>query len=94
MRTVVMSDASREERQLTQSFGLDADGSWITRSKAAAVLVGGDFSIEYPIPVTPKVHVRLKLRHVPVQMSVSFCSRQASSVKTILCSFMRSRDIS
>ena len=69
MRVVVMSDASTEERKLTQSFGYDADGSWISRSTAAAVLVGGDFALEYPIPVPPKVHVSRGIKDLLVNPS-------------------------
>ncbi len=64
IRILVLSDASREERALSQSFGYDADGSWMKRSTAAAVLVGGDFSLEYPIPLPPKVHVRQAKLHL------------------------------
>ena len=57
MRYYVMSDSFSDERALTHSYGFDVDGSWLARSKAAAVLVGGDWALEYPFPVPPKVHV-------------------------------------
>ena len=58
LRYVVMSDTSPAERELTASFGYNADGSWLPRSTAAALICAGEWALEYPFPVPPKVHVR------------------------------------
>ena len=58
MRYLVMSDTSKAERQLSEKFGYSADGSWLPRSTAAAVIVSGDWALEWPFPIPPKVHVR------------------------------------
>ena len=59
-RYVIMGATSTEERQLSESYGYDADGSWLPRSPAAAFIAGGDWALEYPMPLPPKVHVRSK----------------------------------
>lgn len=52
-----MSDTSRAERQLSERFGFTADGSWMRRSSAAAMIATGDWALEWPLPIPPKVHV-------------------------------------
>ena len=46
-----------EERALTEQYGYTADSSWLPRSPAAALIAGGDWALEYPMPIPPKVHV-------------------------------------
>lgn len=53
-----MGGSLTPERKLTGRFGYTADGSWKTRSKAAAYIGTGDWALEHPFPVPPKVHVR------------------------------------
>ncbi len=57
VRVIIMGDASPAERELSERYGYDADGSWTTRSTAAAAISSGDWALEYPFPVPPKVHV-------------------------------------
>lgn len=57
LRYFVMSDTSTAERRLSAKFGFNADGSWLSRSTAAAIIVMGDWALEWPFPVPPKVHV-------------------------------------
>ncbi|KAK9838979.1 hypothetical protein WJX74_007115 [Apatococcus lobatus] len=56
MRYVVMSDTSTSERKLSERFGYTAVGSWMSPSTAAAVFVSGDWALEWPFPIPPKVH--------------------------------------
>lgn len=56
-----MGGSWKEELELSRSFGYNVDGSWLTRSKAAAMLAAGDWALEYPHPLPPKVHVRSAL---------------------------------
>ncbi|KAK9841892.1 hypothetical protein WJX84_011815 [Apatococcus fuscideae] len=57
MRYVVMSDTSTSERKLSERFGYTAVGSWMSPSTAAAVFVSGDWALEWPFPIPPKVHM-------------------------------------
>ena len=52
---------SRAERALSKSFGYDMDGSWARRSTSAALIAGGDWALEYPFPLPPKIHVSYHL---------------------------------
>ena len=62
METLVMSDASSAERQLSNEFGYTADGRPTRQSTAAAMIATGDWALEYPFPLPPKVHVSFKCK--------------------------------
>lgn len=64
MKVVVMSDKSSAEHELSTRFGYDADGQWARKSTAAALIASGDWGFEHPLPVPPKVHVRLFSRYI------------------------------
>ncbi|KAK9825956.1 hypothetical protein WJX74_001057 [Apatococcus lobatus] len=56
-RYAVMAGKSTEERQLAESYGYDLDSSWLPRSTASAFIAGGDWALEYPMPLPPKVQL-------------------------------------
>ncbi|KAK9844253.1 hypothetical protein WJX84_002083 [Apatococcus fuscideae] len=58
-RYAIMAGKSTEERQLAESYGYDLDSSWLPRSTAPALIAGGDWALEYPMPLPPKVQVVL-----------------------------------
>ena len=60
VKNIVMADKSSPERQLTQKYGYDVDGSWSARSYAPAAILGCDWALEYPLPIPPRIHVSLK----------------------------------
>ena len=57
VRVIMMGGSSLHERELTKRYGYIADGSWTSKSTAAAYIAVGDWALEYPFPVPPKVHV-------------------------------------
>lgn len=59
MHFIVMGGSLIPERELTARYGYTADGSWTTRSTAAAYIGIGDWALEHPFPVPPKVHVSI-----------------------------------
>ncbi|KAK9826069.1 hypothetical protein WJX74_009969 [Apatococcus lobatus] len=56
-RYAIMAGKSTEERQLAESYGYDLDSSWLPRSTAPALIAGGDWALEYPMPLPPKVQL-------------------------------------
>ena len=57
MKFLVMSDKAPAEAALSKKYGYKAVGSWASRSTAPAVIATGDWALEYPYPLPPKVHV-------------------------------------
>ena len=63
VRILIMTDTAPAERALAKRYGYEADAAWSTRSVAPALISAGDWALEYPFPVPPKVHVSPAASH-------------------------------
>ena len=83
LKVLVMSNASSEERRLSNDFGYSADGRWASMSTAAALIAAGDWALEYPFPLPPKVHVGpicISLKRLCDCVGMTGCQDQRSSL--------------
>ncbi|KAK9840412.1 hypothetical protein WJX74_009488 [Apatococcus lobatus] len=61
----MMGGPSTREQELSNRYGYTADGSWVSKSTAAAYIAMGDWALEYPFPLPPKVHMIGALNAAP-----------------------------